>query len=163
MSATVFVRVGAVGVAIVNVPVAVSLVGGLSVLGGGGASLREIFPPVILAIIAGLIASQVILWLFEIPGDGFAYRYRLIVTAFCLGGAIQGELLGWLFVLDGTLGAGTLATLFAEEPIVVLGNLVWALVYGLVGAAFGLVIGLVEGLLMAFPLVFAFGSYREAR
>lgn len=163
MSVAAFVRVGAVCVAIANVPLAVSLVGGLSVLGGGGASLQEILPVVILAVAAGLVASQIFLRLFEIPGRGFAYRYRGIATAFCIGGAIQGELLGWLFVLDGTLGAGTLATLFTEEPVIVLANLVWALVPGLVGAVFGLLIGLAEGLVTAFALAPILGSYGEVQ
>ena len=67
----------------------------------------------------------------------------------------MGESLGWLFVLDGTLGAGTFASLLAEAPAVVLINLVWALVPGLVGAVFGLVIGLMEGLVLALPLAVA--------
>lgn len=154
MDATILVRVGAICIAVANVPVVIMQVGGLSVLGGGGTSLREIAPPVILAVIAGLLVAQILLRLFEIPGRGFTYRYRMVVTAFCLGGAIEGELLGWLFTLDGTLGAGTLTTFFAEEPAIVLGNLVWALVPGLVGAMFGLLIGLVEGLVLALPLAY---------
>lgn len=118
-------RVAAVCVALANVPVVVLwLVGGLSVLAGEDASLGETVPSVLIAMVSGLATSQIVLRVFELPGRDFAHRYRVVVASFCIGGAVMGELLGWLFVLDGTLGAGTFATFLAEDLVVVLVNLV---------------------------------------
>ncbi len=76
---------------------------------------------------------------------------------------ITGELLGWLWTLDGTLGAGTFADVLSQDTPVVLATFADALLSGLVGAVIGLVVGLVEGLMVAFPLASVFGSFGETR
>jgi hypothetical protein len=122
------VRVVAVCVGLANlVGVIVWWVGGLYTLAGEGASLGESLPSVLLTVMAALATSQIVIRIFDLPGRSFSYRYRMVVASFCLGGAIMGELLGWLFTLDGTLGAGTFADIVAEGPVILLGALMWAL------------------------------------
>ncbi len=73
------------------------------------------------------------------------------------------ELLGWLWVLDGTLGAGTFADVLAQDPLAVIGTLAYALAPDIVGAVIGLFTGLAEGLVLAFPLASVLGLFGVAR
>ncbi len=100
-----FVRGAAVLVGLASlVGVVVWFVGGFYVLGGESASsLREAIPSVIAAVAAGLLTSQIVLRAFELPGRGFWHRYWVVVMSVCIGGAIEGAMLGWVFSLDGTL------------------------------------------------------------
>lgn len=156
-----FVRRAAVCVALVNVTVLI-LWSGLELLSGDGSSLWDALPSTLLAVISGFATAHIVLWWFDLPGRDYGQRYRVVVASFCLGGAIMGGLLGWLWTLDGTLGAGTFADVLAQNALAVLATLTVALLTGLVGAVFGLVIGLVEGLVIAFPLASVLGSYEEA-
>ena len=137
-------------------------VGGLEVLSGSGDSIWDAVPSVFLTVVSGLATAQIVLWVFDLPGRGFGQRSRDVVASFCLGGVLMGESLGWLWVLDGTLGAGTFAGVIAQGPLMALAAFAYALIPGIVGAAFGLVVGLVEGVVLAFPLAKILGSY-EAR
>ncbi len=147
-------RVVAVFVGLANL-IGVILWFGLDTFAGEGASLGEVLPSTFLVVIAGLVAAEIVLRVSEVSGRGFSHCYKVIVTAFCLGGVIEGELLGWLFTLDGTLGAGTFTDIFADGPIFFFVTLAWAFIPGLVGAAFGLVAGLAEGLILGLPLAAA--------
>lgn len=159
-----FVRVAAVLVGLANLAgVILWFVGGLNTLAGEGASLGEALPATLVAVVAGLVTSRIVLRTFELPGRGFSHRYWVVVASFCLGGAIEGELLGWLFTLDGTLGAGTFANIVAEGPVVLLGALAWAFVPGLVGAVMGLAVGLAEGLVLALGLIRLGGHLKIVR
>ena len=91
-----FVRAAAVIVALVNLSfVILWLVGGPYVLGGEDASsLGEALPCVLLAVIAGLVTSEIVLRVFELLGRGFLYRYQVVISV-CLGGAIEGGMLRW--------------------------------------------------------------------
>lgn len=113
-----FVRVAAVLVALANlVIVVVWFVGGLYVLGGESeSSLREALPSVIAAVLAGLTTSQIVLRTFELPGRGFWHRYRVVVASVCIGGAIEGAMLGFVFSMDGTLFPEPPAGFYAERP-----------------------------------------------
>jgi hypothetical protein len=93
-----FVRVVAVFVALVNsCPVILWLVGGLYVLGGEDeSSLGEALPSLLLAVIAGLVASEIVLRVFGLLGRGFSYRYKVVVVSVCLGGATEGGMLSVL-------------------------------------------------------------------
>ena len=100
-----FVRAAAVFVTLVNLShVILWLVGGLHVLGGEDAStLGEAVPSLLLAVIAGLVTSEIVLRVFELLGRGFLYRYQVVVISVCLGGAIEGGILSLLYALDGTM------------------------------------------------------------
>lgn len=138
----VFVRVAAVCAALVNV-VLLILWGGLEVLAGDGASLVDTVPSTILAVISGLATAQIVLWWCESPERDHRRDHRIVVVlSFCTGGTIMGELLGWLWTLDGTLGSGTFADVLAQNALALIATLAGAPSTGLVGAATGLVIGL---------------------
>ena len=157
-------RVAAVLAGLANlVGVVVWFAGGLRGLGGESASsLWEAIPSSIAAVLAGLLTSQIVLRAFELPGRILSHRYWVVVAAFCLGGAIEGGLLGWVFSMDGTLFPGPSSEFYAGHPLRLLGDLAWSLLGGgLVGAVFGLVIGLAEGLVLAFPLAAAVGAFRD--
>lgn len=100
-----FVRAAAVFVALVNLShVILWLVGGLHVLGGEDAStLGEAAPSLLLAVIAGLVTSEIVLRVFELLGRGFLYRCQVVVISMCLGGAIEGGMLSLLYAIDGTM------------------------------------------------------------
>ena len=72
---------------------------GLKLLAGDGASLLDALHSTVLAVISGLATAQIVLWAFDLPGRDYWHRYRVVVASFCLGGAIMGELLGWLWIL----------------------------------------------------------------
>ena len=165
-----FVRVATVLLALANlVGVVLWFVGGLYVLGGEGeSSFREAIPSAIAAVLAGLVTSQIVLRAFELPGRSFWHRYRIVVMSGCIGWAIEGAMLGWVFALDGTLfpeappgtpwfNAGGLLFLLAQ-----LANLARVLLgAGAVGATMGVALGLAEGLVIALPLAAAVGVFRD--
>lgn len=86
----------------------------------------------------------------------------------CMGGAIEGAMLGWVFSLDGTLfpeappgspwfNAGDPLLLLAQ-----LANLARVLLgAGSVGAMMGVALGLAEGLLLGLPLAAALGALSD--
>src|SRR3712207_5080462 len=100
-----FIRAAAVFVALVNLSLVILwLVGGFYVLGGEDAStLGEAVPSLLLAVIAGLVTSEIVLRVFELLWRGFLYRYQVVVISVCLGGAIEGGVLTLLYATDGTM------------------------------------------------------------
>ena len=156
-----FVRVAAVLVGLAStVGVIVWWVGGLYVLGGeGGASLREAVPSAIAAVAAGLLTSEIVLRLFELPGRGFWRRYGVVIASVCIGGAIEGAMLGCVFSLDGTL--------FPEAPGATpadpLGLVGVTLGAGVVGAVLGLAYGLALGVVLGVPLAMILGAFSNDR
>jgi hypothetical protein len=165
-----FVRVAAIVVGLANlVGVILWLVGGLYVLGGESeSSLREAVPSVTAAVVASLVTSQIVLRGFELPERGFWHRYGVVVMSVCIGGAIEGAMLAWVFSLDGTL--------FPEAPpgspffnpggplllLAQLANVAWVLIgAGLVGAIMGVALGLAEGLVLGLPLAAVLGALRD--
>ncbi|HEX6711122.1 MAG TPA: hypothetical protein VF068_12395 [Rubrobacter sp.] len=157
-----FVRVAAVSIALANlVGVVLWLFGGLRALGGeGAASSREALPSVLVAVIAGLAASQWVLWVFDLPGRGFWHRYRVVVESVSVGGVMEGVLLGWVFSLDGTLFPEPPPGFYTEHPLGLLLDLAWALLAGgFGGATIGLALGLAEGLVLGAPLAAVLGRY----
>lgn len=136
-----FVRVAAVLVGLANLPVVIVwVVGGLEVLAGAGASLGETLPTVLIAVIASLATSEIVLRVFELPGRSSGHRYGVVVTSVCLGGALMGAPLAVLYAIDGTLGADPTRSVYAilyADPLALLG----AVPVALVGAVFGLVSG----------------------
>ncbi len=159
-----FVRVTAVLVALAGVVgVVVWFVGGLYVLGGESeSSWREAIPSVIAAVSAGLLTSQIVLRAFELPGRGFGQRYGVVVMSVCIGGAIEGAMLGWVFSWDGTLFPEVPPGFYAGDPLGLLGDLVLVLLgAGLVGAVMGMVAGLAAGLLLGVPLAKLLGAFSD--
>ena len=132
-------------------------VGGLYVLGGEGeSSLREAVPSVIAAVAAGLVTSEIVLRAFDLPGRGFWHRYGVVLASVCVGGAIEGAMLGWVFSLDGTLFPEMPPGSTPADPLGLLGGSLGSGVVGAVlGLAVGLALGVVLGLLLA-PLLGAF-------
>jgi hypothetical protein len=143
--------------------VVVWFVGGLYVLGGESASsLREAIPSVMAAVLAGLLTSQIVLRVFELPGRGFWHRYWIVVMSVCMGGAIEGAMLGWVFSLDGTLFPAVPPGAYAGTPLGLLGVLARVLLgAGLVGGVLGLVAGLAEGLVLGVPLAKLLGALSD--
>ncbi len=156
-----FVTVSAVLVGLANlVGVVLWFVGGLYVLGGEGASsLWEILPSVLVAVVASLVSSQIVLRAFELPGQGFWHRYRVVVMSVCIGGMIEGGLLAWVFSVDGTLFPSPLS--FYPNLVALVGTLLYTLLVGLLGAGIGLVIGLAEGVVLGLPLAAGLGMLRS--
>jgi hypothetical protein len=134
-------------------------VGGLYVLGGeGGSSLREAVPSVIAALAAGLLTAEIVLRAFDLPGRDFGHRYVVVAFSVCIGGAIEGAMLGWVFSLDGTLFPEAASPgAFAADPLGLLGV---SLGSGVVGAVLGLAVGLAVGLVLGFPLAAVLGSLK---
>jgi hypothetical protein len=158
-----FVRGAAVLVGLAGlVGVVVWFVGGLYVLGGEGeSSLREAVPSVIAAVLAGLLTSEIILRAFDLPGRDFGHRYGVVVASVCIGGAIEGAMLGWVFSLDGTLFPETPGT-YAGEPLRLLAGLARVLLgAGLVGAVIGLAVGLAVGSVLGVPLAKLLGAFSD--
>jgi hypothetical protein len=162
-----FVRVAAVLVGLANlVGVILWFVGGLRVLGGEStSSLQETLPAVIATIVASLATAQIAIGTFELPGRGFWHSYGVVVRSVCIGGMIEGGLLGWVFSLDGTLFPEPLlgsSGFYAGHPLLLLADLARVLLgAGLVGAVIGLAVGLAEGLILGLPLAAALGALRD--
>jgi hypothetical protein len=159
-----FVRGSAILVGLASmVGVVVWWIGGLYGLGGvGESSLREAVPYVIAAVAAGLLTSEIVLRAFDLPGRDFWHRYGVVVVSVCIGGAIEGGLLGWVFSLDGTLFPEPPPGLYAGDPLGLLGDLAWALLAGgSVGAVMGLVAGLAAGLVLGVPLAKLLGALSD--
>ena len=152
-----FVRGSAVLVGLAcMVGVVVWFVGGLYVLGGeDDSSLREAVPSGIAAVAAGLLTSEIVLRAFDLPGRGFGHRYG-VVASVCIGGAIEGAMLGCVFSLDGSLfpEAASLGAL-ATDPLGLVGV---SLGSGAVGAVIGLMVGLVVGVALGLPLAPLLGA-----
>ncbi len=156
-----FVRGAAVLVGLAcMVGVVVWYVEGLRGLGGEGeSSLLEAVPSVIAAVAAGLLTSEIVLRVFELPGRNFGHRYGVVVASVCIGGAIEVGLLGWVFAMDGTLFPEPPPGTYAEEPLRLLGDLAWSLIgAGPVGAVIGLAAGLAGGLVFGVPLAMLLGA-----
>ena len=155
-----FVRAAAVFVALVNSShVILWLVGGLHVLGGEDAStLGEAAPSLLLAVIAGLVTSEIVLRVFELLGRDFLYRCQAVVNSMCLGGAIEGGRLSLLYAIDGTMFPAPPPSIYAH-PVAPL----YILLVGLFGAGIGLGIGLAEGLILGLPLAAALGTFGDSR
>jgi hypothetical protein len=124
----------------------------LGVIGEDGPPLLGTF---LLAAVAGLVASEVVLRLGRPAMSGaFFARYGLTVLGMCLGGAAFGGLsiaVGVLASLPGTQDAG---------PQVALA-LYAALAYGLTATVVGGVLGVLEGLVLGVPLAAILGRFRR--
>jgi hypothetical protein len=155
-----FVRGSAVLVGLAGmVGVVAWWVGGLYVLGGEGeSSLREAVPSVLAAVAAGLLTSEIVLRAFDLPGRDFGHRYGMVVVSVCIGGAIEGAMLGCVFSLDGTLFPEVPPGASAADPLGLMGV---SLGSGLVGAVFGLVVGLVVGVALGLPLARLLGAFPD--
>lgn len=156
-----FVRGAAVLVGLASmVGVVAWWVGGLYVLGGEGeSSLREAIPSAVAAVLAGLLTSEIVLRAFDLPGRDFGHRYAVVITSVCIGGAIEGAMLGWVFSMDGTLFPETPPGVYAGEPLRLLVDTAGLLLgAGLVGAVIGLVLGLMSGVVLGVPLVKLLGA-----
>jgi hypothetical protein len=155
-----FVRGSAVLVGLAGmVGVVAWWVGGLYVLGGEGeSSLREAVPSVLAAVAAGLLTSEIVLRAFDLPGRDFGLRYGVVVVSVCVGGAIEGAMLGCVFSLDGTLFPEVPPGASAADP---LGLVRVSLGSGLVGAVFGLVVGLMVGMALGLPLARLLGAFPD--
>jgi hypothetical protein len=152
-----FVRGSAVLVGLAGmVGVVAWWVGGLYVLGGEDeSSLREAVPSVLAAVAAGLLTSEIVLRAFDLPGRDFGHRYGMVVVSVCIGGAIEGAMLGLVFSLDGTLFPEMPPGTFVADPLGLVGV---SLGSGLVGAVIGLVVGLAAGVVLGLPLAKLLGS-----
>lgn len=138
-------------------------VGGLYYLGGeGGSPLLDAAPSVVAAVAAGFLTAEIVVRAFDLPGRGFWHRYGVVVASVCIGGAIEGAMLGCVFSLDGTLFpeaapgdyAGELGRLIADTGVLLFGA-------GCVGAVFGLVVGLAAGVALGLPLAALLGTLSE--
>jgi len=161
-----FVRIAAVLVGLAGmVGVIAWWVGGIYVLGGEDeSSLWEAVPSVIAAVAAGLLTAEIVLRAFGLPGRGFWRRYGVVVLSVCIGGAIEGWLLGWVFAMDGTLFPEAPPGFYAEEPLRLLGDLAWSFVgAGPVGGVLGLAAGLAGGLVLGLPLAALLGTFSDGR
>ena len=119
-------------------------------------SLREAVPSAIAAVLTVLLTSEIVLRAFDLPGRGFWHRYGVVVASVCIGGAIEGAMLGCVFSLDGSLfpeavSPGALAT----DPLGLVGV---SLGSGAVGAVIGLMVGLVVGVALGLPLAPLLGA-----
>jgi len=131
-------------------------VGGLRGLGGWSeSSLLEAVPSAVAAVLAALLTSWIVLRKFDLPGRGFWRRYGVVAASVCVGGMIEGAMLGWVFSLDGALFPEAPPGAFAADPLGLAGLLLGA---GMVGAVIGLVAGLVEGLVLGLPLATVLGA-----
>ena len=131
-------------------------VGGLYVLGGEGeSSLREAVPSATAAVLAGLLTSEIVLRAFDLPGRDFGHRYGVVVASVCIGGAIEGAMLGCVFSLDGTLFPEMHPGSTSADLLGLVGV---SLGSGAVGAVFGLVVGLAAGVVLGLPLAAALGT-----
>lgn len=155
-----FVRMAAVLVGLASmVGVVVWWVGGLSVLGGEGeSSLREALPSAISAVLAGLLTAEIVLRAFALPGRGFSRRYGLVIAAVCIGGAIEGAMLGPVFSLDGTLFPAAPPGSTMADPLGLVGVTLGA---GVVGAVLGLAAGLALGVVLGAPLATLLGAFSD--
>ncbi len=118
----------------------------------GGQTLGILLGTSLLAVVAGLVASEVVLRLGRPAlGGRFAARYGITVLGMCLGGALLGGsslALGLLTNQPGTQdGAGGVPLLMYA-----------ALAYGLIAAVVGGVLGALEGLILGFPLAAILGK-----
>ena len=130
-------------------------VGGLYVLGGEDeSSLREAVPAATAAVLAGLLTSEVVLRAFDLPGRDFGHRYGVVLASVCIGGAIEGAMLGCVFSLDGTLFPEVPPGSTVADPLGLVGV---SLGSGAVGAVIGLAVGLVVGVALGLPLAAALG------
>jgi hypothetical protein len=149
-----FTRLAAVSVGLANLAVLAGLFDGDSPLRRGEVTVSEALPPVLAAVVAGLLTSEIVLRTFKLQRQRFFERYGLTVLAVCLGGVLMGGLLAGLFALNGVL---------FPRPSTILEGIGAALISGLVGAAFGLGLGLAEGLVLAFPIAAILGLFMSRR
>jgi len=159
-----FVRVAAVLVGLAGmVGVIVWNVGGLYVLGGEEEStLWEAVPSAVAAVLAGLLTAEIVLRTFSLPERGFLHRYGVVTASVCIGGAIEGAMLAWVFSVDGTLFPEPPPGAYADEPLRLLGDLAWVLVgAGSVGAVLGLAAGLALGVVLGAPLATLLGAVSD--
>lgn len=117
--------------------------------------LAALFGTLLLAVVVGLGASEVVLRLGRPAlGGGFFARYGITVLGMCLGGAILGGSSLALGLLTSQPGA--------QGPEGGVALLVYAaLAYGSIAAVVGGVLGALEGLILALPLAAILGRFRH--
>ena len=156
-----FVRAAAVIVGLINLRALVWAFGrpsggNGSWLLGTGVSFSEALPSILAVSVAALATSEVVVRRYgrEIAAEEYALRYAAAFRALCVGGALAGAMLAGLWIVDGTIGADSLAGDFTSPPRwidIVVGFLPTAAL----GAGVGLGFGFVEGKILAFPLAVA--------
>lgn len=151
------VGLAAVVVGLANLLVLVHFFGGNPVLPTGvsweAVSLRGAIPPILAAVLAGLVTSEVTLRRFDrlsafgrfVFFEKLSHLHAGVVGTVSLGGALMGVLLGAMLVLQGPL-SNTVPLGASEQAAVAL------LITSFYGALAGAVLGAVEGLLLASPL-----------
>ena len=169
MEARWFVRTAAVFVGLANLVVLAHSFGGEPALPMGAVreefSPREAIPPVLAAVVAGLVAAEVAIRRFDLMSafgryvffEKLSHRHAGIAGAVCLGGALMGILLGALLVLHGPPYNMGMTTHTEQAAI----SLLSASVTGAYGAMFGGVLGATEGLILAPLLAAILGGFDD--
>lgn len=121
--------------------------------------MLEAVPAAVAAVAAGLLTSEIVLRTSDLPGRDFSHRYGVVVASVCVGGAIEGAMLGCAFSLDGTLFPEAVSPgAFAADPLGLMGV---SLGSGCVGAVMGLVVGLAAGVVLGLPLAALLGAFPD--
>ena len=144
-----FVRVVAVLVGLANV----------LVIGDPRGVFSEDGPPLLgtflLAVVAGLVSSEVVLRLGRsFLSSGFFARYGITVLGMCLGGAMLGGSSLALGLVTSQPGAQS-----SGEGVAFL--MYAALAYGLIAAVVGGALGALEGMVLGLPLAAVLGKFRR--
>jgi hypothetical protein len=114
-----------------------------------------LLPASLSAVVAGLLAAEVVLRLGRTAlGGGFASRYGVAVLGMCLGGAILAGM---------NMANSLIAPLFTEGFGAT--GVAWVyptVAYSLFAAVVGGILGAVEGLVLAFPLAAILGKLQRS-
>ena len=147
-----FVRIVAVLVGLANM---LAIGNPADVVGSAGAqSAASVLGNGLTAVLAGLVASEVVLRIGRSAlGGGFLARYGITVLGLCLGGAILG---GASLVIPALLSYGPGAQDGPEGGILFMAYAVLA--YGLFAAVVGGALGALEGLILGLPLAAIVGK-----
>ena len=116
-------------------------------------TLNEALAPVLVAVLSGLATAEILPRVFrrELSSERFGQRYGAVVLGVLVGMALMGGLLAAVFALQA----------LANEPLtlaVLVASVVSTSFYGVV---VGGMLGLVEGVVLAFPLAYILGRFRN--
>ena len=118
--------------------------------------MTEVFPLVLLTLMARFATSKIVLRVFDWPGGSVWLGNWIWAKSVSLVGAIPGAPLAVLYAIDGTLGADPTRSIYSilyADPLSLLG----AVPVGLVGAVFGVA----EGLVLGVPLAKLLGTLSD--